>query len=398
MDAEQRLTSLNTRRVVMGLVLGLGFLRVLLVLSSTLEGLQGYGDFYHFFNLAEIPGWPYFNHWSEFPPLFPFLIEILYQIAGGTRHVFVYLLFILVSAADIANLIIFARLIDRVWGEGKELWRLAAYGVVLAGLAYAWWYFDSFAVLTLLLGLCWILEGKAGRAGVALGVGGLIKFFPLVVLAAAWKHLGWKKALQTSLIALVAIGAVYGSLWLASPQFTQASLVSQGAKGSWETVWAMIDGNYQTGNFGPLVERLDPATAWTARGTPAKIPPVIVLIAAAGIGFWRFLKARKESARSLAALTGLAWTILALWSPGWSPQWVLYLLPLMLLTLDGRQAVLMTVIFTLVNLMEWPLLLSRGMFYTLPLTIGLRTILFIMLAVIFDQIAAKRPAQPTGSR
>ncbi|HQN43413.1 MAG TPA: hypothetical protein PLA25_04725 [Anaerolineaceae bacterium] len=70
------------------LVGGLMIARLLMLLALPLEGLRGYGDFQHFFNLAAIPGWPYLDHWVEFPPIFPFLIELLYRISGAQQHTF----------------------------------------------------------------------------------------------------------------------------------------------------------------------------------------------------------------------------------------------------------------------------------------------------------------------
>ena len=93
----------------------------------------------------------------------------------------------------------------------------------------------------------------------------------------------------------------------------------------------------------------------------------------------------------MIAFVGLTWCIFLLWSPGWSPQWVLYLIPLILLTLDDRNAVLMTIILVLVNLLEWPVLLSRGYQWGLLLTIPLRTLMLILLAWLwYQQIAGKR--------
>ncbi|TLN26689.1 hypothetical protein FDZ74_01690, partial [bacterium] len=59
--------------------------RIVLFLALPLEGLHGYGDFVTFFSVAQIPGWPFLNYWVEFPPLFPFLSELLYRLSGGQQ-------------------------------------------------------------------------------------------------------------------------------------------------------------------------------------------------------------------------------------------------------------------------------------------------------------------------
>ena len=75
-----------------------------------------------------------------------------------------------------------------------------------------------------------------------------------------------------------------------------------------------------------------------------------------------------------------------LWSPGYSPQWILYLLPLVILCFKNNRSRLLALILVLVNLLEWPILLSRGLFQFLEEIILLRTAIFILLALLFAQI------------
>jgi uncharacterized membrane protein len=272
--------------------------------------------------------------------------------------------------------------------------------LVLVALAYGWWYFDPLAVLAMLLGLWWVLEGKPARAGLAIGLGVLTKLFPLLVLPAVWRFWPPRRAAVLTAAALGLTGLVYGTLYLASPEMTLASVRSQASKGSWETVWALVDGNLGTGNFGPEEERLDPATATQARGRPARIPTWITFSAVAALGLAAFLRYDSKSEIDLVAFIGLTWALFLLWSPGWSPQWVLYLLPLILLVLPEREAALLAPTWILVNLLEWPLLLSRGFFGMLWLTISLRTCLLVLLAGLFwrriRQPGALADAQTVG--
>ncbi len=360
--------------------------RMLTYLAMTLEGLHGYGDFLHFFQLAGLPGWPYFNYWSEYPPLFPFLSSVLYRLAGGQEHVFDYLLIFILLAADAGSLYVFIKLSRRLYGGENDAMlnmRSMAYFVFLISLAYAWWYFDPLAVFAMLLGVTLLLENKRLLSGLVFGLGLLIKFFPALGLIIAWRSLPWKKALWITALTLGAGILVYGALWLASPRFTLASLQSQGNKGSWETVWALIDGNLATGLFGPEIERLNPDLARVSRGNPARIPAWITLIIFGGTGLWGFFKARRETDLQQLALLGWCWSLFLLWSPGWSPQWLLYLLPLILLAIPERRAFLVALLLVLVNLVEWPLLLSRGMFWALYLTVPLRTLLLVLVAGLF---------------
>jgi hypothetical protein len=276
--------------------------------------------------------------------------------------------------------------------------RNLAYFVFLLSLAYSWWYFDPLAVFSMLLGISLLLENKRFLSGLTFGLGLLIKFFPALGLIIAWRSLPWKKALWITGLALGIGLLVYGGLWLVSPRFTLASLQSQGSKGSWETVWALVDGNFTTGLFGPEIERLNPVLAIVSRGNPPRIPAWVTLIVLGGTGLWGFFKARRDNDLQQLALLGWCWSLFLLWSPGWSPQWLLYLLPLILLVIPERRAFLVALLFVLINLVEWPLLLSRGMFWALYLTVPMRTLLLILVASLFYTEMTTKGVQLPDSR
>jgi hypothetical protein len=364
--------------------------RLMMVITFPLEGLYGLGDIKHFYNLARM-GWPFLDYWVEFPPIFPLLSSLLFQLAGIREHIYIYSLVIVLSIVQAVTIFVFIKLCDGIYQGMAAIWRIFLYTLISLGLAYGWWYFDPFAVLLTLLGIYYVITGRDTLAGCALAAGILVKFFPLFAIPAIWRFRSVKRALKITLIAIGITAFVYIGLYVLSPGNTAASLGSQLNKGSWETVWALIDGNYDTGNFGPLQERLDPVFAFNLQGNPARVSPTITLIGFLLVGVWLFYRARLDDPVRLIAFIGLTWCIFLLWSPGWSPQWVLYLIPLILLTLGERDAILMSIILILVNLLEWPVLLSRGYQWGLLLTIPLRTLVLLLLAWLwYQQIFSKR--------
>ena len=363
--------------------------RLIMIMSMPLEGLIGYGDFVHFFNFASL-GIPFFDFWIEFPPIFPFLSRALVVISGGQQHVYAYLLVIILTLFQTGSLHLFLKLAALFYPEDTVLARGWIYLLLLLVTAYGWWFFDPLAVFFTLLGLVWILDEKPVRAGFALALGALTKWFPLLVIPAIWRYRRTRQALLTSLVALGTTALVWGGLFWASPLYTNASMGSQLAKGSWETVWALLDGNLMTGNFGPEIERLDPLAAWQPRGNPPTIPTYLTLLIFGGVGGMFFWLAYRQGKMGIPAFVGLTWVLFLLWSPGWSPQWVLYLLPLILLTLPIRQGVLFSMTLLLVNLLEWPVLLSRGFFRGLWLTVPLRTLLLVFLALVWVGMVVKQ--------
>jgi hypothetical protein len=103
------------------------------------------------------------------------------------------------------------------------------------------------------------------------------------------------------------------------------------------------------------------------------------LVLFGGFGLFLLIKTNLDTNLKLFSFVGLSQIILFLWSPGYSPQWVLYLLPFIIICLDKSEAYLMSVIIVLINLLEWPLLLSRGNFGSLYYLIPLRTIIMVFL-------------------
>lgn len=113
--------------------------------------------------------------------------------------------------------------------------------------------------------------------------------------------------------------------------------------------------------------------------------PLLTLPLFVGIGWWRTRRRQlSDSVEIQIAFAGLMWTLFFIWMPGWSPQWVYYLLPLIVLALPLRTAALVGTTLIFVNLLEWPILLSRGLFWALPISILLRTFLLVILAIEFD--------------
>jgi hypothetical protein len=341
--------------------------RLMMLMTQSESGLWGLGDSYHFFELAALPGWPYFDHWVEFPPVFPFLSELIFRVANGRQHVFSTLLVVLFSVADGGNLWLFMRIRKRIDPQ-PQFWRTWTYFAYLVMLVYGWWYFDPLAVFCMLLGVDLLLEGRDIFAGVALGAGVLVKLFPLLGLVILWRQ-PVKRIVKIGVIVTGVAVVGYGALWLLSPDFTQASLLSQFSKGSWETVWALIDGNYRTGNFGPVELRLDAGLLSEGQGNPARIPTWLPLLVFGGVGLWGLMKTKNDSPETKVSTLGWTFSLLFLWSSGWSPQWLLFLVPLMLLVFPKTMAVMGSLVFILVNLLEWPVILSRGWFHYLPVTV-----------------------------
>ena len=364
----------------------LGFLvaRLVWFLSLSWDGLIAYGDLLHYAYFAALPGWPLLDYWAEYPPLFPWLLEGLYRLTVS-QVTFLYALVALFSLAQ-------GLCLGLVWALAAEIFpsqagrRALTYAALTVGLLYTWGQFDALVVAFTLGGVYLWHRERPVAAGLLVGLGTLSKWFPLLVLP-AWlrrrRRAGRKALLAGSALVL----AGWALAWHLSPTMARASLWSQSSKGSWETVWALLDGNLRTGLLGPMSDRLDPGKAAMPQGNPPRISPWVTLLPFGALGLWAWRRFHPQKPAQEMAFVGLTWVLFLLWSPGYSPQWVLYLLPWIVLSLPWERAALFGVTLVLVNLAEWPVALSRGLFAALWWLIPLRTLLIALLGMAFWEAA-----------
>ncbi len=351
----------------------------MLFLALIPDSYAGPGDLPIYQSWAALPGWPYFQSWNEFPPFFPLLNTGLYKLVAGQQFFYYLLLGLVLALAGSVSLAVFRRIAGHIWGPSQARLRTWVYLGLLLPLPYTWWYFDLLPLVFMLLGTLWLIEGHTWRSGLAIGVGMLFKWFPGLLLASAWRFQkpGWAGKATAAAAGLV-VAMVVG-LYLVSPQMSLASLKAQSSRSSWETVWALLDGNLGTGAFLLVDDRLDPAIAGLPRGNAPLISPYLTLAVLGGLGAWMFWRVRSQTDRALVAFLGLTWIVFLTWSPGWSPQWILYLIPLILLTLSFKTAFYAVSGLILLTLIEWPTLLAHAIFAGLWVIVPLRLVLFAWL-------------------
>ncbi|HEX7567339.1 MAG TPA: glycosyltransferase 87 family protein [Anaerolineaceae bacterium] len=354
--------------------------RLFLFLALVPDNWRGFGDMQQYFATAGLKGWPYIHYWMEYPPIFPFISKLVYNLAGGSPFLFDLVICILVALAGAACLVVFRRISNLLWDNSAAVRRTVIFFALLAPLSYTWWYFELLPVFLMLLAIYAAIRRKWYLAGISIGLGALVKWFPMIVLPAIWRYRSPKDAFRITLIAVGLIGLVFGGLYIASPDMTRASLISQPSRSSWQTMWALIDGNYHTGEFILLGDRLDPSLAGIGRDNPARIPSGLTLLLFCGIGLWLLVRARlKDNDLACLAMTGITWVLFLAWPPGWSPQWILYLIPIILLTLTERKAIWLCVALILVTLLEWPIFLKHDIWQGLWLIVPLRLLIFAIL-------------------
>ncbi|MCP4540307.1 MAG: DUF2029 domain-containing protein, partial [Chloroflexi bacterium] len=174
-------------------------LRLMVMATFPPDSLTLFGDYIYYYELATYSdqGYlPFIHYWSEYPPIFPFLSVGVYQLAhlfGGGYHIYVYLMGLLMLVVNTVNLLLFLRLAQRLRGEGSVERLGWVYSVLFVPLIYTWWNFDALTLLSLLLALELLLNGREYWSAAVVGVGALIKLVPLLLFPAVMRTRPWRR-------------------------------------------------------------------------------------------------------------------------------------------------------------------------------------------------------------
>ncbi len=362
--------------------------RLMMAMAYPPEALTGYSDYRYFYALADLARqgyYPLLHYWYEYPPLFPYLSQAVYAVTGG-YHAYATLLAMVMLIFETGNLVLLYLMANEVHDKETSLKVAWIYSCLLAPIFFLWNGLDSLALFFTLLSLWWLLRHRHALSAVALGLGLMTKYLPGILLAAVWRFVKAGKALGYTLIAAAVATAILLPFAIASPSYTLASLRSQVSKSSWQTIWALIDGNYTTGLFGPVADHLDPTKAGFQLHNPSRIPWFITVPLFALIYLYLFSRpVNTGDKKVMLSFSGMTLCLFFLWSKGWSPQWQVMLIPFILLVFPGGRGVLYCITLGFVNFLEWPVILSRGLNHLLIFTVPLRTGLLALMLVEFYQ-------------
>jgi hypothetical protein len=381
--------------------------RLMLLLAFPLENLIAYSDYRYFFNSAALSQaggcalftgsqagcFPFIHYWYEYPPIYPYLNLTFYYLSGQQLKNYIFIQSFTLLLFECGNLYLLYRLAWALYDRERAMTTAWIYSALFIPIFFLFSNFEALTTFLILLSLYSLVKSKHKLLALALGLGTMLKFLPIILLATVLRVRGIKAALiYGAAVAAISL-VILLPFALLNFDYTLASLQAQFSKSSYQTVWALIDGNTATGNFGPLADHFDVAKATEPVNNPARFPTWLTFIPFALLGFFIFKRPITLLDNSLDAVifTTLTFTIFFLWSRGWSPQWQTFLIPLLLLALPYRRAVLFIILLGFVNLLEWPVILSRGLTQLLPITIFARTLIFALLAVeLYQRLAVKR--------
>jgi len=422
---------LHHREFYLLLVLFVLFRASILVYYHPGSYLVDWWDTMYYFDQAQLSDrglYPFLHYWMEYPPIFPWLVVGVYQISllvppwVDGMFAFATLLGGVLLAFETGSFVLIYRLGGLTGDQAGARRAVWIYAMLALPVYYLTGRFDCVPLFFLLLALTLATSygRRAALTGLAIGVGFMVKLMPLLILPVAVQTLrrwgdepgngalrrvgrflwSYRWAIVCVGTTVIAIGVIAAPFLIARPDLLSASFVSMNARSSWESVWAILDGYYWGGNIeAPLSQRADPATALIVQhDSSLPWPAISAAFALVYLVLWLRMKDWRD-ARRVVAFAGLSTLLFLLYSKGYSPQFLVFVLPFVVLLLPGARGLGYIVLLTANNLAEWPFyqVMFVGHPWFLIWVVIVRTTLFLMLIVEFAELAYG-PFRPHWSR
>jgi len=377
-------------------------LAAVLFLGSGGNVYQGDSDLQFYRSVGELSlggYYPLLDYWMEYPPLFPWLVVGIYQLSlllpawPNNLLWFQVMLSTVLAIFDVGNVILVSGLAKLLHGRRAAVRAAWMYALLFIPLFALLSWFDTIPLFFLLLTVWLALRGRGGTSGAVAGLGLMVKIIPILAVPAAF--LGFQQfraRLRFTTALAIAVGAVVAPfLWL-NPTMLVASVRFIASRDSWETIWALLEGYFGTGRVPPLAARFDPQMAtWELH--PSTLPwsaitGVFLLLCL--LLYTRHLDWQKPA----VAIPAVALTVnlFLLFSKGYSPQFLVYPLALLVVLLPDVRGAAVAVLLTANNLVEWPFAFGLTSDDRLAwLVVGNRTFLLVWLSVEYAGLLVARP-------
>ncbi len=367
--------------------------------------LLDFSDFYWYREFAQLTRqgyYPYINLWTTYPPLFPYLMIGVWWVStllppwefpnlwftlmlGG-----VFLLF------EVGNLILIYAIAACMGDERSALRTSWFYALLFVPVYTLTGWFESYPLFFFLLGLYLLLRGRPLWSAIVCGIGFMIKLIPVILLPVGLRlprAEKWPLAIRrlnlrldvrhvvfylvTFVLTTILIGLPF---YLLNPQLVWGSFVISSAREPWETVWALLEGKYDYGII-PLDMR---DISWQPRPLASSLPwPLITLGFVAIFGFIYTRPVAWHQPRNIVALAGFTLCLFMLYSKGYSPQWLGWVLVFIALLLPNLRGVFYALAASLANLIEANIffIVVPDEHWLLIATVGVRTLIFVLVGI-----------------
>jgi len=348
---------------------------------------------------------PYLNFWVEYPPVFPWTasgLKLLSVPLGGDEAAFQVLFSLMMVGFEAGVLWLVHAVAVRVWDAPRALVTAAAYAALFYPIYIANRHFESMATCCLLLAVYLVIRERRHTAALAIALGVLTKLFPVAALPAVLAGQSWSARIRLVGLLLAAVVGALAPLAALGREFFVASFQNMLLRPAWETVWALADGYF---GFGWIHRyRQSPDTALEFNYTPDLPAAAWWSVAVVVAGLYALLALRRQPLTPAATVwtTGLALVAFALYLRGWSPQFMVWLLPFAVLAFPGGRGFLIATGLSVLALLEYPayFVLWSDHQWALWIVVVARTLAHLTLSVVFarrlwlaGRVASEKPAE-----
>ncbi|CAN5848038.1 hypothetical protein BH10CHL1_BH10CHL1_19390 [soil metagenome] len=367
------------------------------------------------------------NLWTAYPPLFPALMLPIFELSSRIPpwiepRLFFHILFGLVMLVfESGNFILIYRLAQKLnrWGiqDGEPLATpYFAFRIPHAVLLYALLFtpvytltgwFEAMPLFFMLLGLDLLLSTRRWAwigSAIAAALGFLTKLTPAVLVPIGIRWLGgrlswtpfrqeWFKPkavgniMRPLLYSLIFIVAIIGlGYWLVDGQTALAlsSFRVNSIRPPWQSIWALLDNYY---GFGLVPVDMRNLVGLTKGGQfTSHLPWTGIGLAFGLLYLWLYTRRYDwQQPRTPIAFAAVSVIWLFLYSKGWSPQFLVWILAFIVLLLPTMRGMAYAIFLSLLNFVEADifLILLPNEHWLMVGTVLLRTALLILLLLEF---------------
>jgi len=330
--------------------------------------------------------YPFVHYWLEWPPLFAWWVVGIYRLSllipqwTDPRLWYNTLLGLSFLPFEIGNFVLIYLTGRELYDRNKALKCALIYACLFAPL-YIWsgWN-DSFSLFFLLLGLYLLLRGRPLLAGVIGGIGFWVKVIPALLVPVGLRVFEGARPKVLFMIGLCVSAFVIAVpfLWL-NAGFLWAFFANLVGRSSWETVWALLDRYYSYGVV--TADRLTMPNDFTTH--PSVLPWPVITALFGLVLLWLYTR-RVDYAHKLTtvALLGLTVNLFTLYSKGYSPQFIVQLIPFAVLLLPSLKGISYVLLLDVINFLEATVyfIMLPDARWLLVTTVILRTLLIVALS------------------
>lgn len=349
-------------------------LRLSILFLYTPQGLLNvYTDYNYYYRISQFTDdgyYPFVNMWFEYPPVSTYIDIGAYRLLRtfiplGTLDqnldfkLYSRILGTILLLFDAGALILLHFIAKITWNSKVANWLTFLFPMLSIPMFYWNATHNSILIFFTLLAIYLSLRRQWFGSGLSLGLGIATKFTPVFLLPPLFKYIWTQRRQSAAWFAVTTILFSILPFWpfilLGGFDWIVASFKSLTNVASWSTIWALIDGNWMPGFVGDIETRIQLNMAGITYGNPAIIPDLIKLLVFGAIyALFYFQPTNIHNPRKFLRFITFSAMVFILWSKGWSPQWNMLVIPLVLLTFPNRYGLSVVISLSLLSLLEWP--------------------------------------------